>query len=171
MVNIIFCRWLDLNRRRLELEASALPTEPQPLPSAIYLKRCFSDSVLSISIRCTFRYCSKKFLIFSAAAGGGEEEEQSGVPYFLSISAASHIRYLNNYLLARAHKHSYLLRLIIFNYERVFLKWAIFGLFFVYFQSLSNKHFLLHQYNVKNDHPVSSAGNWTHDLLNVSLLP
>ena len=27
-----FCRWLDSNRRPLVLEATALPTEPQPLP-------------------------------------------------------------------------------------------------------------------------------------------
>ena len=27
-----FCQWLDSNRGTLELEATALPTEPQPLP-------------------------------------------------------------------------------------------------------------------------------------------
>ena len=32
MFNIIFCQWLDSNRGPLELEATALPTEPQPLP-------------------------------------------------------------------------------------------------------------------------------------------
>ena len=26
-----FCRWLDSNHRPLELEATSLPTEPQPL--------------------------------------------------------------------------------------------------------------------------------------------
>ena len=32
MFDISFCRWLDSNCRPLELEATALPTEPQPLP-------------------------------------------------------------------------------------------------------------------------------------------
>ena len=33
MFNINFCRWLDMNCRPLELEATTLPTEPQPLPT------------------------------------------------------------------------------------------------------------------------------------------
>ena len=32
MFNIKYCQWLDSNRGLLELEATALPTEPQPLP-------------------------------------------------------------------------------------------------------------------------------------------
>ena len=32
MFNIIFGRWLDSNRRPLELEATALPNDPPPLP-------------------------------------------------------------------------------------------------------------------------------------------
>ena len=32
MFNINFCQWLNSNRGPLELEAIALPTEPQPLP-------------------------------------------------------------------------------------------------------------------------------------------
>ena len=32
MFNINFCRWLDSNRGPLELEATALPIEPPPLP-------------------------------------------------------------------------------------------------------------------------------------------
>ena len=39
MFNINFCRWLDLNRRPLELEATCLPTEPQPLPMGKYFLR------------------------------------------------------------------------------------------------------------------------------------
>ena len=31
-LTVNFCRWLDSNRRPLELEATALSTEPQPLP-------------------------------------------------------------------------------------------------------------------------------------------
>ena len=31
-ININFCRWLDSNRRPLVVEATALPTQPQPLP-------------------------------------------------------------------------------------------------------------------------------------------
>ena len=38
MFNIIFCRWRDLNRGPLELEVTALPTEPPPLPN---LNSCF----------------------------------------------------------------------------------------------------------------------------------
>ena len=30
--NINFCGWMDLNHRPLELEETAIPTEPQPLP-------------------------------------------------------------------------------------------------------------------------------------------
>ena len=33
MFNINFCQWLDSNCGPLELEATALPTEPQPLPN------------------------------------------------------------------------------------------------------------------------------------------
>ena len=32
-----FCQWLDSNRGPLVLEATALPTEPQPLPDVTYL--------------------------------------------------------------------------------------------------------------------------------------
>ena len=35
MFNINFCWWLDSNCRPLELEATALSTEPQPLPGGI----------------------------------------------------------------------------------------------------------------------------------------
>ena len=35
MFNIIFYQWLDLNCGPLELEATALPTEPQPLPAFV----------------------------------------------------------------------------------------------------------------------------------------
>ena len=44
--------------------------------------------------------------------------------------------------------------------------------FYRLFSALSNKHHnFLQQYNVKNVHPVSGAGIWTHGLLDVSLLP
>ena len=33
MFNINVCWWLDSNSRPLELEATVLPTEPQPLPN------------------------------------------------------------------------------------------------------------------------------------------
>ena len=36
--SINFCRWLDSNRGPLELEATALPTAPQPLPLPYYYK-------------------------------------------------------------------------------------------------------------------------------------
>ena len=34
-ININFCQWLDSNHGPLVLEATALPTEPQPLPNLI----------------------------------------------------------------------------------------------------------------------------------------
>ena len=34
-IYIIFCQWLDSNRGPLVLEATPLPTEPQPLPRAV----------------------------------------------------------------------------------------------------------------------------------------
>ena len=37
MFNINFCLWLDSNYGPLESEATALPTEPQPLPIVWYL--------------------------------------------------------------------------------------------------------------------------------------
>ena len=42
-MHINFCRWLDSDRGPLELEANALPTEPQPLPS------CFRFVYLELS--------------------------------------------------------------------------------------------------------------------------
>ena len=36
MFNINFCQWLNSNCGPLELEAAALPTEPQPLPKLLY---------------------------------------------------------------------------------------------------------------------------------------
>ena len=36
MFNVKFCWWLDLNHRPLVTEATALPTEPQPLPLILY---------------------------------------------------------------------------------------------------------------------------------------
>ena len=38
MFNINLCRWRDSNRGPLLLEATALLTEPQPLPNLIYGK-------------------------------------------------------------------------------------------------------------------------------------
>ena len=37
MFCIKICQWLDLNRRPLLSEATALPTEPQPLPNGLLL--------------------------------------------------------------------------------------------------------------------------------------
>ena len=40
---INFCRWLDSNRRPLVLEATALPTEPQPLPNLLIVTiQCYT---------------------------------------------------------------------------------------------------------------------------------
>ena len=38
MFNIIFCQWLDSNRGPLELEATALPSEPPPIAAAVQNK-------------------------------------------------------------------------------------------------------------------------------------
>ena len=42
------CQWLDSNRRPLVLEATALPTEPQPLPMYV----SFSDSLVYSLRKC-----------------------------------------------------------------------------------------------------------------------
>ena len=49
-----------------------------------------------------------------------------------------------------------------------FKKWANPGLFSIYFYLF--KH-ILQKINVKNVHPVYSAGIWIHDLLNISVPP
>ena len=45
------------------------------------------------------------------------------------------------------------------------------GLFFIYFHLSKQTLQFLQQINVKNVHPVSGAGIWTHNLLITSLLP
>ena len=61
-MNIIFCWWVDSNRGPLESEATALPTDPQPLPP-VYLfvfKFLFDVSFLPIkSVKC-FNACLSK---------------------------------------------------------------------------------------------------------------
>ena len=47
MFNINDCQWLDSNHRPLELEATALSTEPQPLP----MKKYFDVSTCEIGCR------------------------------------------------------------------------------------------------------------------------
>ena len=54
---------------------------------------------------------------------------------------------------------------------KYFLKWAIRGIFFVYFRLFKQMLQFLQQYDVKNVHPVSGAGILSHNLLNASLLP
>ena len=39
-ININFCQWLDLYRGHLVSEATALPTEPQPLPKKFKVQNC-----------------------------------------------------------------------------------------------------------------------------------
>ena len=56
-------------------------------------------------------------------------------------------------------------------YSPTFFKWAIPSLFFIYFQSFSNKHYnFTNHYNLTIVLPVSSAGILTYDLMNMSLL-
>ena len=52
-----------------------------------------------------------------------------------------------------------------------FLKLAIPGLFFIYFCPFKQTLQFAQQLKVKNFHPVSIAGIWTLELLNMSLLP
>ena len=40
-----FCQWLDSNRWPLELEATALPAEPQPLPKVLNNKKCLMQII------------------------------------------------------------------------------------------------------------------------------
>ena len=51
-----------------------------------------------------------------------------------------------------------------------FFKWAILSIFFTYFHLFKQKITIPHQINVKNVHPVCSAGIQTHNLWNTSLL-
>ena len=55
--------------------------------------------------------------------------------------------------------------------QRNFFKWAIPGLFFVYFCLFKQTLQFLQQINVKNVHPEYGAGIRTHNLRNMSLLP
>ena len=55
--------------------------------------------------------------------------------------------------------------------QQVFLKCVFPGLFFVYFRLFRQTLQYLQQINVKNFHPVYSAGFRTHDLWNTSLVP
>ena len=65
MFNINFCRWLDLNCRPLELEATALPTEPQPLPCLSFYVRNFFISLLTNYVFCYLNlfWCHLKWAI------------------------------------------------------------------------------------------------------------
>ena len=39
MFNIFFCQWPDSNSGPLKLEATAVPTEPQPLPDSLFIAK------------------------------------------------------------------------------------------------------------------------------------
>ena len=54
MFNINFCQWLDLNRGPLELEANALPTEPQPLPPKMILTSTADSDLLKTGFKISF---------------------------------------------------------------------------------------------------------------------
>ena len=45
MFNITFCQWLDSNRRPVELESTALPTVPQPLPQNIVITLTIAQGI------------------------------------------------------------------------------------------------------------------------------
>ena len=58
------------------------------------------------------------------------------------------------------------------NRNAIFIKkWAIPGLLVAYFRLFQANINILQQIYVKNVHPEYSVGIWTHDLLNMSLLP
>ena len=57
------CRWLDSNRGPLILEASALPTEPQPLPTSPYLWEGF---VSFLFINCLQQSINKRFKLLAS---------------------------------------------------------------------------------------------------------
>ena len=59
-----FCRWLDSNRGPMVLEATALQTEPQPLPkidsliAPLKFSASFAESLKNILIKCNrFKEC------------------------------------------------------------------------------------------------------------------
>ena len=56
--------------------------------------------------------------------------------------------------------------------EAFLLKWAIPGLFLIYFRSFLNKHYNFYdKFMWKDVHPVYGAGIQTHNLWEMSLLP
>ena len=65
-------------------------------------------------------------------------------------------------LVCKSHR-DFLLFFLFFNFS----KWANLGLFSIYFQSFQSKQ----QINVKNSHPIYSAGIRTHNPVITSLLP
>ena len=56
MFHIEFCRWLDVNRGPLVLEATTLPTEPQPLPK---VARNFLQYRFLVTVK--LKFCSLNF--------------------------------------------------------------------------------------------------------------
>ena len=53
MYNIQVCRCLDSNRGPLELEATTLPTEPQPLPKLLYLLLTKASQLFRLGVNFT----------------------------------------------------------------------------------------------------------------------
>ena len=56
MFNLNFCRSRDSNRGPLDSEATALPTEPRPLPSIFSLSLAYVYLILSFSLSHPFSY-------------------------------------------------------------------------------------------------------------------
>ena len=53
----------------------------------------------------------------------------------------------------------------------IFFKWALSGIFLIYFQSFSKKHYKFYNKLMwKNVHPVYDAGIQAHNLQNMSFL-
>ena len=113
MVNINVCQWLDSNCGPLELEVTALPTEPQPLPH------------LFLCVLGMFFFCHSFFLNYYCL-------HMSDIAFIQSLSLFKDnlvFFYLSSFVY---HKHKmfpqkvFFLFLCVFTLYRLFLFWLLF---------------------------------------------
>ena len=75
MFNLKFCSWLDLSRWLLVLEATALPTEPQPLPNPKWISKQgkFLNDFHKLRVSCRSKgEPSCKYLLASSVTRSGD---------------------------------------------------------------------------------------------------
>ena len=132
--NIKFCHWLDSNHGPLELEATALPTQPRPLPSC---NKCLMHQPQEKERdRETFLRSRQNSKVIDSNV----------------ISVVCILRSYNSQLKISPN---WLLLIIIF-----FKKWAIPGLFFFYFCLFNTTQLTVNKCAVK----FAGVWIWTADL-------